>query len=142
MDSYLPPNSLSNSLARRIGKSRLSNTSTPSRKSLCGGLETEGVDIDIFNIDAESFFDFEINNNINRFEEAAKIAESLHIFLSSNDINDIYIITRGSFISLTSVKNLESSLALGIGGDEVLAQLEIYGSRIKDLEKLVQEFNL
>jgi len=71
-----------------------------------------------------------------------KIAESLYLFINTHKINLTYIIHRGSFASLTRVKDLESSLAQGIGKEEVLAQLELFKSRTEDLEKLARKFNL
>ena len=97
------------------------------------------INLDLENILVNNTY---IDSHLQRCDEAMKIAESLHLFISAHNINHTYLVTRGSFISFTSVTDLEECLTLGFGKEEVLAQLEIYKSRVQDLEELVKKYKL
>ncbi|CAG8591478.1 5230_t:CDS:1 [Paraglomus occultum] len=118
--------------------------------SLAGAkeLELEGMNVGDdnfisldFNID-EFINSIDIDNHIKHCDEAENLAKSLHLFLEEHNINHLYLVTRGGNISFTSITDLEGSLTLGFGGEEVLAQLAIFNDRVQELEKLVKKYNL
>ena len=95
------------------------------------------------NIEFELIPEEEFNNFLTRVNEAKNIAETLHIYLKTYDIGFVYLITNSSYISMTSVEDLESSLALGdeSAKRELLAQYEILMDRVQQIKRIRRERN-
>ena len=95
------------------------------------------------NIEFELIPEEEFNNFLTRVNEAKNITETLHIYLKTYDIGFVYLITNSSYISMTSVEDLESSLALGdeSAKRELLAQYEILMDRVQQIKRIRRERN-